>query len=253
MIKLFIIGITGAMGGHVAKLASENTNFQVVGGLGHGICDNDFPVYEAFDHVNTESFDCIIDFSNAALTESLLAFAANRKCPLVLCTTGLSPQTQQHVLNHSRNLPVFQSGNMSLGINLVRHLLESAAQVLGYDADIEIIEKHHNRKLDAPSGTAIMLAESVNSGLDKERDLQLGREVRGAKDRSIINVHSVRGGNIIGEHEVIFAIDDEIISISHTAYSRKVFAKGALDAAAFLVNQPPGLYTMDDLLKRKPL
>jgi len=251
MIKLIISGVTGAMGKQVMNLAFASPYFEVVAGIGHGSESMPFPVFERFDDLKAFSCDCIIDFSNPVLTEDLLTFAVSKSLPVVLCTTGLDHQLQLKVEESVQHIPIFQSGNMSVGINLLKQLLETAAQVLGKDADIEIIEKHHHRKIDAPSGTALMLANAVNKGLEKDRTLQLGRDARGAKDRSIINIHAVRGGNIIGEHDVIFAIDDEIIEISHTAYSRTVFAKGALDAATFLVSQPPGHYNMDDLLKSR--
>lgn len=251
MIKLIICGATGAMGKQVASLALASPEFEVVAGIGHGSETLPFPVFEHFDELKAFSCDCIIDFSNPVLTDALLTFAVSQSLPVVLCTTGLDDSLQKKVEDSVQHIPVFQSGNMSVGINLLRQLLETAAQVLGKEADIEIIERHHNRKLDAPSGTALMLANAVNDGLDNALEIRLGRDARGAKDRSLINIHSVRGGNIIGEHEVIFAIGDEIIELSHTAYSRTVFAKGALDAATFLLNQPPGLFNMDDLLKSR--
>lgn len=248
MIRLFICGVTGAMGKNVIELAESNERFKVVGGLGHHTVNPyDFPVFDSFENVNL-SFDVIIDFSNAAIVPSLIEFAIQKNTPVVICTTGLSKDTEIQIIGASQSIPVFKSGNMSLGINLLTKLIQQAASVLGDQFDVEIMEKHHNRKLDAPSGTALMLADAVNKGFPEERTIQLGRDAVGKKDRSIINIHAIRGGTIVGEHEVMFAGEDEIITFSHGAYSRRVFAKGALDAAHFVSGKSPGLYNMDDLM-----
>lgn len=248
MKRLFICGITGAMGKNVVELAKLSNRFEVVGGLGHQ-CDTpcDFPVYDHFDNVDV-AFDVIVDFSTASIVPSLIAFAIDKKTPLVICTTGLTSETEKQITMASQKIAIFKSGNMSLGINLLMKLIKQAASVLNDQFDVEIIEKHHNRKLDAPSGTALMLAEAANNGFHNMRDIKLGRESIGKKERETINIHAIRGGTIVGEHEVLFAGEDETLTFSHGAYSRRVFAKGALDAAHFLIGKPNGLFNMDDLL-----
>ncbi|GAB6106246.1 4-hydroxy-tetrahydrodipicolinate reductase [Fusibacter bizertensis] len=251
MIRLFICGITGAMGKNVISQSKLFSEFEIVGGFGHGKIESEnFDVFTNFDAINFP-IDCIIDFSTASIVDDLLNFAQTHKIPIVLCTTGLSEATLNHIDVAAQSIPIFKSGNMSLGINLLMNLVKQAASVLENGFDIEIIEKHHNRKLDAPSGTALMLAEAINDGLQNKKEIVLGREAHGSKVPSIINVHSIRGGNIVGEHEVLFAGSEELIAISHTALSRSVFANGALEAAKFLVRCEPGLYNMDDLVALK--
>jgi dihydrodipicolinate reductase len=253
MIRLFICGITGAMGKNVVAQAKAFPEIEIVGGLGHIESEgenNQFKISSNFDSVDLP-IDCIIDFSTASIIDDLLHFAQYHKIPVVLCTTGLADKTLDHIETAKLEIPIFKSGNMSLAINLLMRLVKQAASVLENDFDVEIIEKHHNRKLDAPSGTAIMLANAVNEGLQDPKKIELGRSVHGSKDQSIINVHSIRGGNIVGEHEVLFAGAEELVTLSHSALSRSVFAKGALDAAKFLVGCTPGLYNMDDLVAQK--
>ena len=251
MIRLFICGITGAMGKNVILQSKSDAAFEIVGGLGHGKVENEnIDIFTDFEAIDLP-IDCIIDFSTARLIDDLLNFAQDKKIPVVLCTTGLSEATLNHVDVASQSIPIFKSGNMSLGINLIMNLVKQAASVLENGFDIEIIEKHHNRKLDAPSGTALMLANAVNDGLKGKKNVMLGREAHGSKEASTINVHAIRGGNIVGEHEVLFAGSEELITLSHTALSRSVFANGALEAAKFLVHCEPGLYNMDDLVSLK--
>lgn len=251
MLKLFISGATGAMGKNLVHLAQDIPHQNIIGGLGQLTNDSfAFPLYDSIIDV-PPTMDCIIDFSNASLTDALLDYCLVHKKPLVLCTTGLSTETLDRVQEVSKVVPLFKSGNMSLGINLLSKLLEVATQILGDHYDIEIIEKHHNRKLDAPSGTALMLAETIAHNADTPKSIVLGRPALGAKAPHEINIHAVRGGSIVGEHEVLFAGEDETITLSHGAYSRRVFATGALEAADFLVLMPPGLYDMDDLITYK--
>lgn len=251
MTRVFVCGITGAMGKNLVIQSKLFPEIEIVGGIGHGSINTDsIPVFSSFDEINVK-MDCIVDFSTASIVDELLDFAQNKNIPVVLCTTGLSEATINHVEKAALNIPIFRSGNMSLGINLIMNLVKQASSVLEQDFDVEIIEKHHNRKIDAPSGTAIMLADAVNDGLQQKKEIKLGRENHGAKDRLTINLHSVRGGNIVGEHEVLFAGSEELISISHSAISRSVFANGALEAAKFIVACEPGIYNMDDLVKLK--
>lgn len=253
MIRLFITGITGAMGQMIVNMSSDYGDFKIVGGLGKSYeHPTTYPIFSEFSQVDRAlNFDVLIDFSTASLVNQVVEFSKDRLKPAVICTTGLSGETEQRIQVVSKDLPVFKSGNMSVGIHLISKLLRQVAQVIGDSNDVEIIEKHHRRKVDAPSGTALMLADALNSGLTHNRNVELGRKEVGSKDRDSINIHSVRGGTIVGEHEVIFAGEDEIITLSHGAYSRRVFAKGALDAARFICNKPPGLYDMNDLLEEK--
>ena len=255
MIRLFITGITGAMGQMIVNLASEYDCFSVVGGLGKTLeTPTSYPVFANLTDVSAHlEFDVLIDFSTASLVNQVIAFAKERCKPAIICTTGLSDATEQTLKEASNHIAIFKSGNMSVGVHLISKLLKQAAQVIGETSDIEIIEKHHRRKLDSPSGTALMLADAINLGLPQNRKIELGRESVGSKDRETLNIHSVRGGTIVGEHEVIFAGEDEVITLSHGAYSRRVFAKGALDAAKFILNKPCGRYDMNDLLDEKLL
>lgn len=253
MNNIFITGITGVMGGHLVKIIERHPNCNVVGGLGHvAHTDERYPIYTNFSEIPSNlEIDCIIDFSNASIVDALLDFAVGRKLPLVLCTTGLSEKTNAKVMATSEQIPIFKSGNMSLGINAISHAIKLVSELLDESYDVEIIEKHHNRKLDAPSGTALMLADAVNQGKATSYDFALGRPAHGAKEKSVINIHSVRGGNIVGDHEVLFAGEEELIEIKHTALDRGVFAKGAVEAAQFLVHQAAGLYDMNHLIQEK--
>jgi 4-hydroxy-tetrahydrodipicolinate reductase len=194
--------------------------------------------------------DVIVDFSNAQNTDAVLAYAVQRRLPILLATTGLSEAQQQNLLNASQQIPVFQSANMSLGANLLMDLAKNAARLLESGYDIEIVEKHHNQKVDAPSGTALSIAQAVNSVLNPPRDYCFDRESRREK-RPVneIGLHAIRGGTIVGEHTVIFAGADEVIEITHKAASRDIFATGALRAAAFIARQKPGLYNFQALIQ----
>ena len=192
----------------------------------------------------------VIDFSNAALTEDLLAYCKARKLPVVICTTGHSPEQVAMIEAASKELPVFRSGNMSVGINLMMDLLRKCASVLGADYNVEVVEAHHNQKLDAPSGTALMLADAVSESLPYEAAYVYDRhERREKRPPHEIGIHSIRGGTIVGEHSVLFCGRDEVIEIKHSALSREVFATGAVQAAAFLAGKTaPGLYNMSHVI-----
>lgn len=207
----------------------------------------DFPIHQNFQMVK-EPFDVIIDFSHHSLVKDLLEFAVSQKKPLVLCTTGLDEALQALVLEASKAIPVFQSGNMSYGIQVVERMLARFAPLLQDQFDIEIVEKHHRRKVDAPSGTALMLADTIRRAI-KDTFLTVGRHGTSAKRQpKEIGLHAVRGGTIVGEHQVIFAGDQEVITLTHQAESREVFAHGALRAAGYLLNQPAGLYDMHTMI-----
>ena len=193
----------------------------------------------------------LIDFSHPSVLSSLLEYGKQHHLPLVLCTTGYSKEQTEAVRAASAEIPIFSSGNMSLGINLLIELSKKAAQVLGEGFDIEIVEMHHNQKIDAPSGTALMLADAISEVEPHPMTYQYDRHSRRAKrEHNEIGIHSVRGGTIVGEHEVIFAGHHEVIRLSHSAYSKEVFAAGAVNAAVFLSTQEPGMYQMSDLLSQ---
>lgn len=243
-------GCNGAMGRVISSLVKETEQAVIVAGIDPFVQENgEYPVFETLEECDVEA-DVIIDFSTAAAVDHLLDYAADRKMPVVLCTTGLSKEQVERVETVSRETALLRSANMSLGINTLMKLL---TQVSGLFADagfdIEIVEKHHRRKLDAPSGTAIALAEAVNEGLEEPYEYVYDRsDRRMSRPKKEIGISAVRGGTIVGEHEVIFAGTDEVIELKHTAYSRAVFAKGALQAALFLAGKPAGLYDMSHVI-----
>ena len=250
MTKIIMHGCNGRMGHVIADLALEDRNVQIVAGVdANGESNYSFPVYPTLQDCKTEG-DVIIDFSNAAAVDQLLAFCKDKRIPCVLCTTGLSEEQLQKVEEASKKVAVLRSANMSLGINLLMQLLKEATKVLspaGYD--IEIVEKHHNQKLDAPSGTAIALADSINDVADGQYEYVYDRsQVRKKRDKKELGISAVRGGTIVGEHEVLFAGIDEVIEFKHTAYSRTVFGKGAVEAAKFLAGKEAGKYDMSDVV-----
>lgn len=250
MINIIMHGCNGAMGQVIVKLLKEDTEAKIVAGVDiSGEQLDDFPVYKNIFDI-TEEADVIIDFAHISAVDNLLAYAKEKNMPLVLCTTGLSKEQVQKVEEYSKKCAILKSANMSLGVNLLLKLVSEAAKVLyKADFDIEIVEKHHRRKLDAPSGTALALADSINESLENSLYYVYERESKREKrDRKELGISSVRAGSIVGEHEVIFAGEDELISINHSAYSRSIFAKGAIAAAKFLYNKKAGLYTMSDLL-----
>lgn len=245
--KILLCGACGKMGTAVSALAAERGE-EIICGVDLFPKPAPYPVYASFDGV-TQQAEILIDFSSAAGLKERLEFAAARKLPAVLGATGYSAEDQALVKEFAQRIPIFQTGNLSLGINLLQILVKKAAAVLGADFDVEIVERHHNQKKDAPSGTALMLAESVKSARQDEIKAVYGRHgMVGARENDEIGIHAVRGGTVVGEHEVGFYGEDEIVTLSHSARSRKVFANGALKAAAWLLGKPAGMYGMDDLL-----
>ena len=250
MIKILLSGCNGRMGRAVTELCKKYDNAEISVGVDvFAEKRYDYPVYADFSSVS-EEVDVVIDFSNPKTLPGLLDFCKKNKVPVVLCTTGYSEEELSMIDSASEMIPVFRSGNMSLGINVLMMLAKRAARVLSEGFDVEIIERHHNKKLDAPSGTAIMLAESVESALDYKAERVYDRHlVRRERGKNEIGMHSVRGGTIVGEHEVIFAGENETIELSHSAQSREVFAAGALRAAIYLSSaKSAGKYSMDDLI-----
>ena len=253
MLKIGLCGCNGRMGKVITDSVSKKENMQIVAGFdAYTEKLADYPVY-ADPHEFTGACDVIIDFSNVSSLDMLLDYCVKTKTPVIFCTTGYDKEQLAKIREASAVIPVFRSGNMSIGINLMMDLLRKAATVLGDGYDVEITEKHHNQKLDAPSGTALMLADAVSEALPYDAEYVYDRHERRMKrPQNEIGIHSVRGGTIVGEHEVLFAGRDELIEIRHVALSREVFAVGAVDAAAFLGTQKqPGMYDMSDVIAAK--
>lgn len=252
MIKIGIVGCNGKMGHFVADAVSQNKETEALFGIdAFGESCYEFPVFKSFKEVSVKP-DAIIDFSNPAVLDDMLEYAAANSVPCVICTTGFSQEQVNKIKAASEKIAVFYSGNMSLGINLLIELTKEAAKVLGSGFDIEIIEKHHNLKVDAPSGTALMIADGISDVLEDEPQYVYDRHsYRRKRSKNEIGIHAVRGGTIVGEHEVIFAGHDEVVTISHQAQSKEVFAVGSVNAAAFLASQRPGMYNMGSLLSDK--
>ena len=250
MVKAIMHGCNGKMGQVISGLIKEDDVIEIVAGIDKftGI-ENPYPVFASLAECDVQA-DVVIDFSNAAAVDELLDVCVEKTLPVVLCTTGLSEEQLQEVEEASKKVAVLRSANMSLGINLLMQLLKEATKVLspaGYD--IEIVEKHHNQKLDAPSGTAIALADSINEAADGQYEYVYDRsQVRKKRDKKELGISAVRGGTIVGEHEVLFAGIDEVIEFKHTAYSRTVFGKGAVEAAKFLAGKEAGKYDMSDVI-----
>lgn len=250
MIRLIMHGCNGKMGQVISNIVAADPETELVAGIdlrddGH----NSYPVFTEIEKCNVEA-DALIDFSAAPAVDRLLEYCVARQLPCVLCTTGLSKEQLEKVEEASRKVAILKSANMSLGINLLLKMLKEAAGVLapaGYD--IEIVEKHHNQKVDAPSGTALALADSINAQCGNTYEYIYDRSQRRQKrDRKEIGISAVRGGTIVGDHDVIFAGEDEVITFSHTAYSKAVFAKGAVQAGKFLAGKPAGMYDMSHVI-----
>ncbi len=279
--RVLLHGCNGKMGKVMARIIAETPDMEVVYGvdrIAHGVRDGKgplsertvssvpadssaaFPVYGSLDDVprpgdgqasNRDSgFDIVIDFSHHSAIEGLLAFGLDRKVPLLICTTGFSPDEKARMKEASEHIPILHSANMSLGVNLLVSLVKEAARVLGDSFDIEIVEKHHNQKLDAPSGTAFMIADSINETLAGSLEYIYGRHTKTERrQRRELGIHAVRGGAIVGEHDVIFAGQGEVLQVTHSALSKDVFAYGAVKAARFLVLQGAGFYSMEDVIR----
>lgn len=253
MINIIMHGCNGHMGRVITNLVENDANVQIVAGIdpyddGH----NTYPVFSSIEQCDVAA-DVIIDFASAKAEDALLDYCAAKKMPVVVCTTGLSEAQLDKVKAVSAQVAVLKSANMSLGINTLFRLLQEAAKVLATAGfDVEIVEKHHNQKLDAPSGTALALADSIKEVLGDDYYYKYDRSTEHAKrDAKEIGISAVRGGTIVGEHEVIFAGEDEVIEFKHTAHSKAVFAKGAIEAAKFLAGKEAGLYDMGDVIAAK--
>ena len=252
MVSIALVGCNGRMGKAVSEAVAARNDCKILFGADpFGISAYEYPVYKSLMESETKA-DVIIDFSNPALLDDILEYAVKYNTPCVICTTGFSADEINKINKTSEKVAVFRSGNMSLGINLLIELSKEAAKLLGNDFDIEIIEKHHNQKLDAPSGTALMLADGISEVLEEEPQYVYDRHsYRKKRAKNEIGIHAVRGGTIVGEHEVVFAGHDEVVSLTHQAQSREVFAVGAVNAAIYLASQGAGMYNMSNLLSSK--
>ena len=250
MVKIIMHGCNGHMGQVISDIVEKDPDAEIVAGI--DIADqgkNSYPVFTDIDACQVEA-DAIIDFSSAKATDKLLEYSAARQIPVVLCSTGLSEEQLAKVEETSKKVAVLKSANMSLGINTLLKLVQDAAKVLATAGfDMEIVEKHHRLKVDAPSGTALALADSINEAMDNKYHYVYDRsQKREKRDDKEIGISAVRGGTIVGEHEIIFAGQDEVIEFKHTAYSKAIFGKGAVEAAKFLAGKPAGRYDMSDVI-----
>lgn len=252
MVNIVICGANGKMGRVINSVISERSDCKVVGGIDINTEPYaDFPIVANPRELAAKP-DVIIDFSHPASLDGLLEYGLSTGTAVVFATTGYSPEQIEKIKKASEQIPVFFTFNMSLGINLLCKLAKTAASILGDQFDIEIVEKHHNQKIDAPSGTAIMLANSINETLDNKYQYVYDRHsMRKKREHNEIGMHSIRGGTIVGEHDIIFAGRDEVITLSHQAASKQVFAVGAVNAAVFLAEQKAGLYDMAALVDAK--
>ena len=250
MIKAIMHGCNGHMGQVITGLAAADDEIEIVAGIDlSDHIQNTYPVFTSLDACEAEA-DVIIDFCSAAAVDGLIDYSVKRQIPVVICTTGLSEEQMERIREASKSVAVLKSANMSLGVNMLFKLLKEAARTLAPAGfDIEIVERHHNQKVDAPSGTALAMADSINEALDNVYTYKFDRSRERAKrTKHEIGISAVRGGNIVGEHEVIFAGTDEVVEFKHTAYSKAVFAKGAIEAAKFLAGKPAGFYDMSDVI-----
>lgn len=250
MVKIIMHGCNGHMGQVISGIVEKDPDAEIVAGI--DIADqgkNSYPVFTDIDACQVEA-DAIVDFSSAKATDKLLEYSAARQIPVVLCSTGLSEEQLAKVEETSKKVAVLKSANMSLGINTLLKLVQDAAKVLATAGfDMEIVEKHHRLKVDAPSGTALALADCINEVMDNKYHYVYDRsQKREKRDDKEIGISAVRGGTIVGEHEIIFAGQDEVIEFKHTAYSKAIFGKGAVEAAKFLAGKPAGRYDMSDVI-----
>lgn len=246
--NILLNGASGKMGNEVAKTVEKIEDMQIVSGIGlEEDLSGKFPIYSKTEDIK-EDIDIIIDFSVPKATFNVLEYAKNKKIPIVIATTGFSKEEIQKIEETSKEIPIFRSANMSLDINLMAKILKEVAKVLS-NTDIEIIETHHNRKIDSPSGTAILLADAINEVLEEKKEYDFNRmQKREPRKKSEIGFSSIRGGNIVGEHTVAFFGENETLEIKHTSYSRQVFVEGAIKAVRFLITKENGLYDMNDLI-----
>ena len=250
MLRVIISGLSGRMGKEVRRLIDTEPGFELVAGfdVASGV-ENGVPVFSGDCLTDAPKADVLIDFSNHIFVPIVLKYCAEKSLPVVVATTALDEDAADLMKEMAKTVPVFHSANMSLGVNITAKMAQIAAPALEDSFDIEIVEAHHNQKKDAPSGTAILLADAINDSLSEKKEYTYGRSGREcARETGEIGIHAVRGGTLPGQHTIIFAGPDEVIEITHTAYSRSVFASGALKAASWVSSREPGLYNMNDLL-----
>ena len=250
MTNIILCGCGGRMGKAIASALTGEAVIIAGVDVNASALSAEFPIYENINDFSGNA-DVIIDFSHHSALPSLLSYAKKTQTPLVVATTGHTEDELAQMKQAANEVAIFHSGNFSIGINLLVNLAKQAARTLGVDFDIEIVEKHHNKKLDAPSGTALMIANAVAEEREESEYVYDRHSVRKAREQSEIGIHSVRGGTIVGEHEIIFAGNNEVVSISHSAASREIFATGALRAAVYLASKTTGLYSMSDLIEGK--
>lgn len=250
MLNIILHGCNGKMGKTLQNLISKEPDLSVIAGIDPEMGSEPVPFKLYMSPLDCETkADVVIDFSRHDAIEDLLAYCVKSKVPVVIATTGLGDREREMIWKASEEIPVFHSANMSLGINVLSKMLKAAVPILEEDFNIEIVEKHHCKKIDSPSGTALLLANAVNDAASKKKDFVYGRNSKNDQCKlTDLGIHSVRGGSIPGEHTVIFAGPDEVIELTHTVYSREVFAHGALKAAKFIVNKSSGLYSMEDMI-----
>ncbi len=249
MLNIVLSGCMGKLGQAIVRMSLMREDMKIIAGVDiNDTVTSSFPVFASFSELPVDC-DVILDASNPIIIADILKYATDKSKPLVLATTGYNDEQLALINAAAKKIPVFMSYNMSIGINLLCEISKAVAKVLGDSFDVEIVEAHHNQKLDAPSGTAIMLADSIKEGLDFEPEYTFERKSRREKRaKNEIGIHSIRGGTIIGEHEIIFAGHDEIIKLSHSAMSKEIFAVGALNAVKYISNKPTGKYTMKDFV-----
>lgn len=249
--KVLLHGCNGKMGRVMTRILDETPDVEVVSGVdvAHEKYENRYPVYPSLEEVK-EDPDLLVDFSHHSTLDGLLSFGKHRNIPVVICTTGFTPEERERMVEASKSIPILNSPNMSLGVNLLLALVRRAAEALGDGFDIEIVEKHHKEKVDSPSGTALLIADAINSALEGRMQYVYGRHAKTERrQRHEIGIHAVRGGALVGEHDVIFAGQGEVVEINHIALTRDVFAYGALGAMRFLLGKKPGLYSMKDVIE----
>lgn len=249
MTRIIITGANGKMGKVLQSIIANREDCEIVAGVDLNTADNGvFPVYSSIAEVK-EAADAVIDFSNPVLLDDLLEYSKATRTPLVIATTGYSDEQKDKITEASKSCPIFFTYNMSMGINLLANLAKKAVEILGNDFDIEIVEKHHNQKIDAPSGTALMLADAICEVTPQPMKYEYDRHSKREKrTKNEIGLHAVRGGTIVGEHEIIFAGRDEIITLSHSARSKEIFAVGAVNAAVYMCGKDAGMYDMKELI-----
>ncbi|WP_125152762.1 4-hydroxy-tetrahydrodipicolinate reductase [Clostridium rectalis] len=248
MINIILCGCNGKMGKVITEVSKGFSNLKIVAGIDKTIdSSTEYPNFESIDKCLVKA-DVVLDFSRPDSLENLLTYCDKNKLPLILCTTGYSEEQLKSIENYSKIIPIFKSANMSIGVNIINSILKNISEKLFKDFDIEIIEKHHNQKVDSPSGTALLLANTIKNSITEDTKFIFGRDGIGKRDKKEIGIHAIRGGSIVGEHDIIFAGIGETIEIKHTAISREVFAIGSLKACEFMFKKTAGIYNMEDVI-----